>query len=139
MGPAELLHLPASRPLKPGDLPAGWEPRAPRLLLRTDSYPLGATPAPGFASIHPELAHWLGDHEVELVGLDTPSVDSFEDQEMTTHRILERLGLLWIEGLWLDGLPSGLIDLIALPLPLVDADAAPIRVLIRNRPEGETS
>ena len=80
---------------------------------------------------------WLADRGVELIGVDTPSVDPFVSTGLEAHRTLMRRGISWIEGLWLGGVGCGLYLLVALPLPLEGTEAAPIRALLRPlRQEG---
>ena len=62
-----------------------------------------------------------------LAGIDTPSVDLFDDRELTAHRALGRLGIACLEGLRLDGAVPGLYTLIALPLRIAGADGSPVR------------
>jgi len=131
VGLAEVVRVvPAGGLVTVATLPAGFEPRAPRVLLRTDSHPVGAPVDRRFAGLAPELADWLADRGVLLVGIDTPSVDPFDASDMPCHqRLLER-GLTWIEGLTLQGAPPGLYRLLALPLPLVGVEAAPLRAVL---------
>lgn len=136
IGPAEVVAAPA-RLIAPEHLPAGWCPASPRVLLRTDSHPLGAPIGPGFAALDARLIHWLADRGVELVGIDTPSVDPFESAALPAHRALLARGLTWIEGLWLGGVPPGRYELVALPMPITGADAAPVRVAVRPLAPGE--
>jgi arylformamidase len=132
VGPAELLHLPvAGRALELADLPRGWEPASSRLLLRTDSYPLDAEVGPGFAGLSAGLVHWLADRGVELLGIDTPSVDPFAAADLPAHRALLARGLSWIENLWLGEAAPGTYLLIALPIRLEGAEAAPLRAILK--------
>jgi arylformamidase len=132
VGPAELLHLPAAgRALEPADLPRGWEPSSSRLLLRTDSYPLDAAVGPGFAALSAGLVHWLAARGVELLGIDTPSVDLFAAADLPAHRALLGRGMSWIENLWLGEAAPGNYLLIALPIRLEGAEAAPLRAILK--------
>ncbi len=133
VGAAEVVHLPGShRALAPDDLPRGWSPAASRVLVRTDSYPIDGAMDEGFAALSPELAHWLADRGVELVGIDTPSVDLFDSQSYPTHHALAGRGMTWIEGLWLAEAAAGLYELVALPILLEGADGAPVRAILRS-------
>jgi arylformamidase len=133
VGAAEVVHLPCThRALEPNDLPRGWSPAASRVLVRTDSYPIDGAMDEGFAALSPELAHWLADRGVELVGIDTPSVDLFDSQSYPTHHALAGRGMTWIEGLWLAEAVAGLYELVALPILLEGADGAPVRAILRR-------
>ena len=131
IGPAEVVAV-AAEVVAPEHLPAGWSPVAPRLLLRTDSHPLDAPIGPGFAALDARLVHWLADRGVVLVGIDTPSVDPFSSDDLPAHRALLERGMTWIEGLWLGGVVAGRYQLVALPMAIVGADAAPARVALRG-------
>jgi arylformamidase len=131
VGPADLVRIAGvGRALTPADLPGGWVPRSPRVLLRTDSSPLDQAIGPGFAGLSGELVHWLADRGVELGGIDTPSVDVFESQDLPAHHALLERGLTWIEGLWLAEAEPGRYFLAALPMLLEGAEAAPARAVI---------
>jgi arylformamidase len=134
IGPAEVVVV-AAEVVAPEHLPAGWSPAAPRLLLRTDSHPLDAPIGPGSAAVDARLVHWLADRGVVLVGIDTPSVDPFSSDDLPAHRALLARRMTWIEGLWLGGVAPGRYQLVALPMAIVGADAAPVRVALRRDAE----
>jgi arylformamidase len=62
---------------------------------------------------------------ISVVGCDTPSVG-----DDAVHRILLGSGVLIIEMLDLASIPDGVYRMIALPLKIADADAAPARVIL---------
>jgi len=131
VGPAEVVRIDCNaEAVTPASLPPGWEPRSSRVLVRTDTCSLDQPIGPGFAGLSAELVHWLADREVELVGIDTPSVDVFEATDLSAHRALLERGLTWIEGLWLAEAPPGPYFLAALPILLEGAEAAPVRAVI---------
>lgn len=136
VGPAEVVAT--SGPLvTPASLPVGWSPSAPRLLLKTDSHPLGAPIGPEFAALGSDLVSWLADRGVVLVGIDTPSVDPFESDSLPAHHTLAARGMTWLEGLWLEHIPDGIYTLVALPLPLLGAEAAPVRAILLREAVGQ--
>lgn len=136
-GPAEVVNVPTGGDpaVTPRHLPAGWRPAAPRVLFRSGSFPPDA-PAirPGFAGLDPGLVEALAAAGVLLVGLDTPSVDPLEAEDFPAHHALARHRMVWIEGLDLTPAPSGLYEMVALPLPLQATEAAPTRVILRHLP-----
>ena len=136
IGPAEVVAV-AAAVIAPEHLPAGWSPATPRLLLRTDSHPIDAPIRPGFAALEPRLVHWLADRGVELVGIDTPSVDPHDSHDLPAHHALRERGMTWIEGLWLGGAAPGRYRLVALPMPIAGAEAAPVRAVVRPLAPGE--
>lgn len=121
--------------VRPSDLPPNCERdlrSAPRLLLRTYAA------RPSEFDVHmrhltPELADWLADRGVVLVGLDTDSMDAFDSKELPAHRRLAARGVAILEGLDLSRVESGVYDLVALPLRLVGADASPVRAVLLGK------
>jgi arylformamidase len=132
LGRAEVVAVRVGgRAALPGDLPRGWVPRDPRVLLRTDSHPVDAPIGAGFTGASEALIHWLADHGVWTLGVDTPSVDVFESVRLEAHHALAGRGMTWIEGLNLAAAAPGRYLLLALPIALVGVEAAPVRALIR--------
>ena len=74
----------------------------------------------------------LATKNVVLVGIDTPSVDPSNSQTLPAHQQLHRLNLRVLENLVLDDVPEGDYELIALPLKLTQADASPVRAILRE-------
>ncbi len=135
VGEAEVLHVPsAESTVSVADLPDGWRPGAPRILVRTDTFRLDARIADGgFAGLDPALVRHLADLGVVTVGIDTPSVDPFDvGEDAPAHEALLAAGMTWIEGLWLDGVAAGRFDMVALPVALVGVEASPVRVILRR-------
>ena len=103
---------------------------APRVLLRTDTFVDRERFDPSFAALSPELMACLAEEGVVLVGIDTPSVDPFEDEELAAHSEAARQDLALLEGLDLVGVDPGLYTLIALPLRIEGADGSPVRAAL---------
>jgi arylformamidase len=103
---------------------------APRVLLATGTFPNPDCWNSDFAALSPELIHWLADQGVQLVGLDTPSVDPETSKDLPSHAALYARDLAVLEGLCLSHVPAGLYTLVAPPLLLTGADAAPVRALL---------
>ena len=129
-GPCQVIgvEVPRGARIRPEDLTAPVE--APRVLLRTGTFPDPEAWGSDFASLSPELVDALAGRGVVLVGIDTPSVDPFDDGELESHRALRRHGMANLEGLVLSHVPAGRYTLIALPLPLAEADASPVRAAL---------
>ncbi len=103
---------------------------AERVLLRTGSFPDPEHWNTDFAALSPELVRWLADRGVRLVGIDTPSVDPFDDAVLHAHREIYARDLCILEGLVLDQVAPGSYWLIAPPLKLKGVDASPVRALL---------
>ena len=105
-----------------------------RVLLKTGSFPNPRQFNRDFNALSEELVDFLAARGVVLVGLDTPSVDLFDDRELISHRAIYRHNMAILEGVVLKDVISGRYQLIALPLPIQDGDASPVRaILLREK------
>jgi arylformamidase len=76
-------------------------------------------------------ARFLAERGVACVGNDYLSIAGMGPQAAQTHVALLQAGVWIIEGLYLGGIEPGDYELACLPLPLQDADGAPVRVALR--------
>lgn len=111
-------------------LPGG---RIERLLLRTGrSIAEGAFPA-GWPALEVDAVRALLARGLRLLGVDAPSVDARESTTLDVHRALFGGGAFNLENLDLRGVPDGEYELLALPVKIAGADAAPVRAALRTR------
>jgi arylformamidase len=102
-----------------------------RLLLKT-SIPNNPTLFPeSIPFITSDSAAFLKEKGIKLIGVDVPSVDPLDSKEMEGHHALYKNGIHILENVMLDHVKPGDYELIALPLPLQDADGSPVRAVIR--------
>ena len=129
-GRAQVIRIEAARrtALRPEQVP---ELQAPRVLFATGTYPDPTIFNEDFAALSVELVEHLHAGGVRLVGIDTPSVDLFLAEDLPAHRNLISHDIAILEGLVLGNVPSGMYELIALPLRLVGFDASPVRAILR--------
>ncbi len=141
IGPAlvvDVTHIGPNGLIEIADLGANAERIGPgsRLLLRTD-WSLHAqmddyrTHMPRISA---ELAHWLVDRQLALLGVEQPSVASLRPEnraELTeVHQILLRAQTVIVEGLTnLNTLTQDVVHFIALPLKVRDCDGSPVRAV----------
>ena len=104
----------------------------PRLLLKTGAWPDGALFPARIPTLAPDVPAWLGAQGIRLLGLDIPSVDTIESQDLPIHHALAAAGVHVLESLDLSAVPPGVYELIALPLRIVGSDAAPVRAVLRS-------
>lgn len=104
--------------------------KAPRVLLKTNSFPDPNNWNNDFNSLDSELIDFLNGQKVILIGIDTPSVDPANDKELISHNKIFNYGLAILEGIVLTDVTPGLYDLIALPLPIKGCDASPVRAVL---------
>jgi D-apiose dehydrogenase len=105
-----------------------------RLLLRTDWHKRFGTPEyrDELPRISIELAEWLVERQVAMIGVEPPSVANVNNmQELThVHQTLFRGGVLIVEGLaYLDQIASDEVEFIALPLRIAGGDGCPVRAI----------
>jgi arylformamidase len=133
IGRCNVLHvaIERGRRIMPADL-AGRRISAPRVLLRTGTFPDHRNWNNDFASLSPELVDFLCKRGVITIGIDTPSVDPFDSKELEAHHAFAQNDMAIIEGIVLDEVEEGEYELIALPLRLVGADASPVRAVLRR-------
>lgn len=133
IGRCNVLHvaIERGRRIMPADL-AGRRISAPRVLLRTGTFPDHRSWNNDFASLSPELVDFLHKRGVITIGIDTPSVDPFDSKELEAHHAFAENDMAIIEGILLDEVEEGEYELIALPLRLIGADASPVRAVLRT-------
>ena len=114
--------------IRPEHLSAPIE--APRVLFATGSFPDPEAWNEDFCALSPELVDQLASQGVVLVGIDTPSIDPQDDRKLLSHQRVAAHDMAILEGVVLDDLSEGLYTLIALPLKIEGADAAPLRAAL---------
>lgn len=132
LGPCRVIHALGCAPL------IEWQHIAhaitpdlpPRVLVRTYAQKPIAWDAQ-FAGFAPSTIAQLADLGVQLIGIDTPSIDPFDSHSLQSHWLVRARGLRILESLRLDDVPEGDYELIALPLKWMQADASPIRAVLR--------
>lgn len=107
---------------------------AERVLFRTNAKHDHRTFNPNFTSLGGAAAKVLAAAGIQLVGIDTPSMDHSANQELDGHQALYAGGIAILENLDLTGVPAGDYELIALPLRIVGCDSSPVRAILRELP-----
>ncbi len=102
-----------------------------RILFKTNSFPDPNNWNEDFNSLSAELIDFLKNKNVILVGIDTPSIDPANDKELESHKSIAANDMAILEGIVLEHVKPGHYELIALPLKLKDADASPVRAILR--------
>ena len=135
LGPCRVVHAVGVRPLILWEHIAHAVPALPpRLLVRTyERMPVDRWDD-ALAAFAPETVERLADLGVRLIGIDSASIDPADSKRLASHQVIRRRGLRVLENLVLDAVPEGDYELIALPLRLTTADAAPVRAVLRALP-----
>lgn len=136
LGPCRVIHcIGASPVVRPAHIAAALDGVPPRVLLRTYAQAPAAQWDPNFCAVAPDTVDLLADLDVQLIGIDTPSLDPQASKTMDAHRRIRARGMAILEGLVLDDVPAGDYELIALPLRLATLDASPVRAVLRALPD----
>ena len=132
IGSCQVVHVEAQRggAVTPGMIRE--KITAPRVLIATGTFPDPERWTSEFASLSVELVNWMHERGVRLLGVDTPSVDSFASKDLPVHNRVAHYDMAILEGLVLRDVPAGEYELIALPLKLEGFDASPIRAVLKS-------
>jgi len=85
------------------------------------------TESPGLAV---SAAKYLASKKINLVGIDSPSIDLGTDSKFSVHQIFAKKGMLIVENLAnLDKIKSSTFHLVVLPLKLKNATGSPVRAV----------
>lgn len=79
-----------------------------------------------------ELIDWLGEQGTVLLGVDMPSVDTFDSKTLDCHHRLYQHGIANLETLCLKDVPDGVYELVALPLKIDGVCGSPVRAILRE-------
>jgi arylformamidase len=133
LGPCRVVHaLDAGALVRMTDLSQALENLPPRLLVRTcRRFPLTQFDDQ-LTAFDPDTLAQLADLGVQLVGIDSASIDPADSKTLPSHQVIRQRGLRVLENLFLDDVPEGDYELIALPLKLMTADASPVRAVLRE-------
>lgn len=101
------------------------------ILLRTSAHQNPDHFPENIPPLMPDLAPFLKEHGIQLVGVDVPSVDPLDSKDMAAHHALHQHGIAILENVVLHHLQPGNYDLIALPLPIKGADGSPVRAIVK--------
>ena len=133
LGPCRVIHAIAAGPLVQWThLAHAAQELPPRVLVRTYQRAPIERWDPDLAAFAPETIEQLADLGVQLVGIDSASIDPAQSKTLPGHQVIRRRGLRVLENLVLDQVPEGDYELIALPLKWLAADASPVRAVLRE-------
>jgi arylformamidase len=137
VGPAVVLHFPEDVVEVGAAQLSGQRLRGVRrVLLRTrNSARLSRSQfSPDYVALAPDGARYLLEQGVELVGIDYLSIERYGTGDHPVHRMLLEREVVIVEGLDLSAVPSGVYQLVCLPLRLAGLDGAPARAVLIAQP-----
>jgi len=133
IGPCRVIHAIGVKPLIEWSHLAHAVHHLPqRVLVRTCLHMPVDRWDPDLAAFAPETIERLAALGVQLIGIDSASIDPADSKTLDSHHVIRRLNLRVLENLVLDDVPEGDYELIALPLKLMTADASPVRAVLRE-------
>ncbi|MBY4598337.1 arylformamidase [bacterium BD-1] len=133
LGPCRVIHAIGVHPLILwSHLAHAAQRLPPRVLVRTYERAPVDHWDPNLTAFAPETVEKLADAGVQLIGIDTASIDPASSKSLDSHQTIRRRQLRVLENLVLDDVPEGDYELIALPLKLMTADASPVRAVLRT-------
>lgn len=133
LGRCRVIHVIGVRPLVLWQhLADALDDLPPRVLVRTYERMPAEHWDPDLPAYHADTIERLADRGVQLVGIDSASIDPADSKTLDSHQVVRRRGLRVLENLVLDAVPAGDYELIALPLKLTTADASPVRAVLRE-------
>jgi arylformamidase len=133
IGPARVIHQPNNKKIGINELQCVNLEGVTRLLIYTGAWKDRTVFPETIPYIEPELAPYLSERGVRLIGVDLPSVDPLDSKELPAHHELMRYGIHILEGIILDHVAPGDYELSALPLPLAEADGSPVRAVLKKK------
>jgi arylformamidase len=132
VGPARLIDVRGRQVVSRDDLGTHDWTATPRLLLRTGAWD-DSRRYPAFIPVlADDVPEFLASQNVRLIGVDVPSVDELSSTTFPIHHALATRQIHILEGLDLRLPPSGVYELIALPLKIRGGDASPVRAILRG-------
>lgn len=134
IGPATLYDMTdiEGDEILPEHLEAVVSPGVTRVLFKTRNTTEGLLEkdfTEDYVALSGDAAAWLAERGVQLVGIDYLSIQK-RGSDGRAHTELAQKNIAIIEGLYLNDVPAGEYQLIALPLRLANGDGAPARVVL---------
>jgi arylformamidase len=136
VGPARIIESRDPESIKAAELQALGIRAGDRLLFKTRNSSArwdAQEFTKNYVSISPDAAHFLVERRVRCVGIDYLSVGGIGEDGKETHETLLGAGIWIIEGLDLSHVAAGEVDLVCLPLRILESDGAPARAIVRPR------
>lgn len=133
-GPALVAEVKADRLIGRSELERLALNRHRRLLLKTRNSALWSLGrfTRDYVSLDLDGARYLVEQGIQLVGIDSLSIEAFHAPGHPVHRHLLGAGVVILEGLNLAGVEPGVFELLCLPLPVKGIDGAPCRAVLRT-------
>ena len=133
VSPAIVIDLPDGGPIAAEQLERQGIRTGDTVLLRANKGSRSDAPPESASALTLEAASYLVSRKINMVGIDTLSIESYEDPDFPVHKRLLRNNVLIIENLRLEKVDPGRYTLIVAPLLITGGDGAPARALLVAR------
>lgn len=132
VSPAIVIDLPDSGPIASERLERQGIRTGDTVLLRANNG-RGDAATESASALTLDAASYLVSRKVNMVGIDTLSIEPYDDPDFPVHKRLLRNNVLIIENLRLEKVTPGRYTLIVAPLLITGGDGAPARALLVAR------
>lgn len=132
MGDALVVNMEGKETITADDLRPFEFNGVNKVLFRTTSWGDRTRFPENYAVIGSDVAAFLKEQGIDLIGVDTPSVDPETSKELLAHHSLYDNDILILEGLQLDHVAPGVYELMAFPLKMKEADGSPVRAILKQ-------
>jgi arylformamidase len=131
IGPVRVIEIVTEDCIRPEHLSyLDWQ-GVERVLFKTRNDAPSERPFdPHYIFLHHDAAEFLAEKLILLAGTDAPSIDAFDNERLSSHRVLTNRGITIVEGVRLAGVEPGDYGLICLPLKLAGLDGSPVRAVL---------
>lgn len=126
---AQVIDVSGTAKITVNDLPA-IEEGVEAVLLHTATWQNRSTFPTSWPEFDAEIAEWMANKGIRLLGVDVPSIDPQSSKDLPMHQAMNRAERYILEGIVLDGVPDGVYQLAALPLKITGADGSPVRAVL---------
>ncbi|WP_179298777.1 arylformamidase [Evansella halocellulosilytica] len=129
-GETLVIHVPEKKMIERKDIVNVDFKGVKKVLFKTKEE--GKVSYDNYAVLSPELAPYLKENNIHLIGIDSPSVDPLTSKDLLAHHALKQENILIIEGLQLQHVKSGFYELYAFPLKIKGGDGCPVRAVLKE-------
>ncbi|WP_226581606.1 arylformamidase [Halobacillus litoralis] len=103
-----------------------------KVLFKTNSWNDRTSFPDHYTVIGEGAASYLSSQGINMIGMDTPSVDPETSKDLPGHHSLYKHDILILEGIQLSHVSPGTYELMAFPLKMEQADGSPVRAVLRE-------
>ncbi|PSL47073.1 kynurenine formamidase [Salsuginibacillus halophilus] len=103
-----------------------------KVLFKTNSWKDRAQFPTHVTPLRDDIAPLLSRRGIQLVGVDTPSVDPIDSHNLPAHHALFAHNIYILEGAVLEDVAPGVYELFAFPLFIEGGDGSPVRAVLRT-------